>query len=155
MRTLASLPNCNLPLFDCTVGYAGVPDQGHAQAHYTLQSIFGFGIPPPEVHIHLSRLDLTSAPLGVLRQTVNHGDLDAQATIKERAAFQEWTRERFLLKDDLLSAFYERGEFPQGGQERVELEIRLRREDWVRLALVPSILGIAYWVARSLVGWVF
>lgn len=155
MRTLAALSNVNLPVFDCTVGYTGVPDRSYAQAHYTLQSIFGLGISPPEVHIHLSKLDLASAPIGVLRQSLNHADLDAQVTVQERAVFQEYTRCRFMVKDDLLSNFYERGEFPQGGQERVEIDIRLRREDYLRLGTAPFVVGTAYLVGKIWLGWIF
>lgn len=67
--------------------------------------------------------------------------LEEELSVDERLEFQEWTRRRWEEKDELLGEFGERGEFPEGGQGRVHMEVRMRRQDWLRLASFPLVLG--------------
>lgn len=138
LRTLSSLTP-DLTLYDLTIGYPGVPPQGFAQEFYTLHSTFGLGTSPPKVHVHLRAVDLASIPLGARR------DKGAEElSVEERMALQDWTRRRWEEKDRLMGEFYERGEFPEGGQGRVELDLRMRREDWTRLMSFPlALCGLA------------
>lgn len=119
----------DLQLLDVTVGYPGIPPKGYGQDFYTLRSIFFQGIPPPEIHIRLRLIDLSSIPIG--KVSVGDGvERGAEATPEETAAFEKWLVERWIEKDRLMDAFYRDGVFPSpkgvDTTPAVEIPIKLR-----------------------------
>ncbi|GAA5864356.1 hypothetical protein JCM1840_006756 [Sporobolomyces johnsonii] len=143
-------PSPRLTLIDATLGYAGVPAQSYAQSYYTLQSIFGRGISPPTVHLHLRRVALEEVPIGNVRKTARPRHLEEELTQGERERFGEWLRGVWEEKDRLMERFGERGAFvaeEEGGDE-VEIEVRMRKEDWIRLGSMPVVLWVAWRIMR-------
>lgn len=132
-----SLTMPNLTLYDVTIGYEGVPPAGYAQDYYTLASTFGLHTPSPRVHLHLRKYRLADVPIGAVREGASAADADAELSQQDRAEFERWLRSRWEEKDDLMSYFYERGEFPQGKQGSREVAIKMRGTDWGVLASIP------------------
>ncbi|KAK4703674.1 syntaxin 1B/2/3, partial [Phenoliferia sp. Uapishka_3] len=133
----------DLTLYDLTIGYPGVPSQGYAQDYYTLQSIYSRSHSPPAVHIHVRSIDLASVP--ALRpapsaRALSPAEIEAELTVEERGSFQEWTRQRWVEKDELMDGFYKAGAFPPGKQNAVEVRIGLKGVDFVMLAGLPLAL---------------
>ncbi|GAA5848846.1 hypothetical protein JCM9279_002962 [Rhodotorula babjevae] len=136
LTALSSAPGAPFPsltLYDLTIGYAGVPAQGYAQDYYRLQTLFGFRVPPPTVHIHVRRA-----------RAAHDVPLD------DRAEFDKWLLRRWDDKDRLMAHFGEHGRF-EGAEgvrdERAELDIRLRAVDFARMGVC---VGTVYVAARVL-----
>ncbi|GAA5918522.1 hypothetical protein JCM1841_003280 [Sporobolomyces salmonicolor] len=147
-------PSPHLTIIDATLGYSGVPPQSYAQSYYTLQSIFGRGISPPTVHLHLRWHALESIPIGNVRPTARPQHLEQELTQEERSRFAEWLRGVWEDKDRLMAQFGERGAFAaeEEGEgkanQKVEIELRMRTEDWARLGSVPVVLWAAWRMLR-------
>ena len=144
----------NLTVLDVTVGYPGVPHSGYAEFYYTLQTIYARRHAPPTVHLHFRALDLATVP-SLLSSNLSptcstSRDLENDLTQADRITFQEWTRERWVEKDALMDGFYETGAFPAGKQNPVEFRLRMRRGDWMRLAVLPAALCVTFWAAKAL-----
>lgn len=139
-------------VYDLTIGYDFVPEQGYAQDYYSLKSIFARGEPSPRVHLHVRQLALDQIPIGALRPGATPEELDAEVTDIERATFQEWTRRRWEEKDALMTSFYQQGEFPSKQGAR-ELKVRLRKKDLMLLASVllcwSLVVKAASWALRA------
>jgi hypothetical protein len=141
----------DLHLYDMTIGYPGVPDQGYAQDYLTLQSIYGRGHAPPAVHIHLTDIKIDQIPLGKMSGARDPKILDGEVTAEERVVFQEWTRKLYVKKDELLHVFSQAGSFPAGKAGAVEMAIKLSRRD-TQYLIIPIALVVAvriYMVAIS------
>ncbi|KAM0747438.1 hypothetical protein T439DRAFT_349862 [Meredithblackwellia eburnea MCA 4105] len=132
----------SLALYDITIGYPGVNPQGYAQDYYTLQTIYGRGVAPPQVHLHLRQVDLSTVP-GIQTPPTSSsssssitsgpgeeggGRVTTESTTTEAdlSKFQEWTRKRWEDKDMLLDEFYDKGKFPEGNQGSVTVKIPLK-----------------------------
>ncbi|KAI5477409.1 hypothetical protein MNV49_006400 [Pseudohyphozyma bogoriensis] len=162
LRTL--LPTMpDLSLYDMTVGYPALPPAGHAQAYYSLRSIYLNDQGPPKVHIHLRALDLSTVPsLGNLqpgpdkkeeyaKKSTKPVEDDAKLTDKERGEFDMWLRGVWTEKDALLEGFYEKGEFECREGQRVEMRLGSRGiDDW--LAIVITVVPV-YVAWRGVVWW--
>ncbi|KAA1110654.1 hypothetical protein PGT21_028843 [Puccinia graminis f. sp. tritici] len=136
MRALSQkIPD--LKLIDLTIGYSGVPADGHGQDYYTLQSIFGYGRPPPKVHIHIKVIPVSEIPIGhvvprpstpnPISVSIPTNDLpvtidEKKTTPKELSSmndptpeevdrFDSWLRGLWVEKDMLLDQFYAHGRF--------------------------------------------
>ncbi|GAA5870579.1 hypothetical protein JCM8547_002052 [Rhodosporidiobolus lusitaniae] len=138
----------SLTLYDLTLGYTGVPAQRYAQDYYTLMSIFGRGIPPPSVHLHLRQIPLDTVPLGEVRASATPRHLENEITPKEKEVFEEWLRGRWSEKDRLMGEFGEKGEFPAGRQGKVEFALRMGKGDWALLGAVQVFLVVVFFVLR-------
>ncbi|SNX87810.1 related to CST26 - protein required for incorporation of stearic acid into phosphatidylinositol [Melanopsichium pennsylvanicum] len=129
LRTLAKEMS-DLWLVDFAIGYPGIPPAGYGQDYYTLRSVFMQGNPPPAIHIHLRMTSVTDAvahdtssnsiavanvesknrhmpPLGEIIQP-------AESSEEERKQFDEWLRQRWTEKDELMHKFYQHGDFVGG-----------------------------------------
>ncbi|GAA6029625.1 hypothetical protein JCM8097_000969 [Rhodosporidiobolus ruineniae] len=146
---LTVFPRSSLTLYDLTFGYSGVPARGYAQDYFGLQSMFGRGISPPTVHLHLRQVRLDDVPLGAVRTSASPRHLENEITAEEKKVFEEWLRARWEVKDRLMGEFGETGEFP--AEEKVEFEVRMRPADWVVLASIPVALFVAIKVIRTAV----
>lgn len=123
-------------------------DDRYGQDYYTLQSIFGHGHSPPAVHIHVRLLDLASVPLGSIPHpaTVPVPPSSAPPSKKtaevadpspeEAKVFDDWVRERWTEKDQLLEHFYKTGKFPaKEGEGSEEFQVKiLHPKDAAQLA---------------------
>ncbi|GAA5839519.1 hypothetical protein JCM11251_002746 [Rhodosporidiobolus azoricus] len=155
LRSLLTVFPSSLAFYDLTVGYSGVPAQGYAQDYYTIQSVFGRGISSPEVHLHLREIRLEDVPLGTVRESARPAHIEQEITKEEKKVFEEWLRERWAEKDQLMGEFGEKGSFPPGKQQRVEVEIKMRPADWVVLASVPIVLMVWVLVVRKMLSLLF
>lgn len=136
-----------LTFYDLTVGYAGVPAQGYAQDYYTLQTIYGHGVPPPTVHMHFRQVRLEDVPLGTIRPSARPQHIADEVTSEEKQAFDVWLRNRWEEKDRMMGEFGAKGEFDGGQQGQVVFDIRMRTQDWITLASIS--VGLAIWVALA------
>jgi hypothetical protein len=59
-------------------------------------------------------------------------------------------RGRWEEKDQLMGYFGEKGEFPEGKQGKVEVEVRMRKGDWIILASTQVFLVVVLWVLREM-----
>ena len=81
-------------LYDCTIGYEGIPKGEYGQDIYTLRSSFFEGRPPKSVNMHWRRFYIPDIP------------------IDDKRNFDVWLRNRWREKDYLLEHFYRTGRFP-------------------------------------------
>ncbi|EGG08946.1 uncharacterized protein MELLADRAFT_77256 [Melampsora larici-populina 98AG31] len=131
-----SIPD--LQLIDLTIGYPGIPAYGNGQDFYTLQSIFGYGHSPPQVHIHLRLIPISSIPIGTSHlnpsSTSSSSSTPATEIIdpspSETIEFDKWLREQWRMKDEMLERFYKTGEMCEGSKEE-EKEDKNEMEDLV------------------------
>lgn len=145
-----------------TVGYAGVPARSYAQDYFSIQSVFGFGIPPRTVHFHLRQIPLETVPIGTVRTSARPKHIAEEISQDEKREFEEWLRAEWRRKDELMGRFGETGQFVDPGEKKqggggggvVEFEVRMRKKDWAMLVSVP--LGLAAWIVayRWLYSWV-
>ncbi|GAA5971192.1 hypothetical protein JCM8115_002990 [Rhodotorula mucilaginosa] len=144
----------HLAFYDLTVGYAGVPARAYAQDYFSIQSVFGFGIPPRTVHFHLRQIPLDKVPIGTVRTSARPKHIAEELSPDEKREFEEWLRAEWRRKDELMGQFGELGRFEAGRQGVVEFEVRMRRKDWAMLVSVP--VGLAAWIVayRWLYSWV-
>ncbi|GAA5877035.1 hypothetical protein JCM3774_006882 [Rhodotorula dairenensis] len=142
-----------LAFYDLTVGYAGVPARAYAQDYYSIQSVFGFGIPPRTVHFHLRRIPLDQVPIGTVRSSARPSHIAEEISPDETRTFEEWLRAEWRRKDDLMGRFGEAGHFEPGRQGVVEFEVKMRRKDWAMLVSVPVGLAFLIVVYRWLYSW--
>ncbi|KAK4692673.1 hypothetical protein P7C70_g9080, partial [Phenoliferia sp. Uapishka_3] len=142
LRTLLSqAPDATL--YDITIGYPGVPARGYAEDYYTLASTFGRGVPPPAVHLHLRSVDLEGVssihPQNFTGKSSKQ--IDNDLTVEERAEFQEWTRKRWMEKDDLMDYFYQHGKFPdENGPVTLPVGVRGWGDAMRLVALVVAVM---------------
>lgn len=80
--------------------------------------------------------------------------LDDELTPEERGKFQDWTREEWVKKDELMNGFYRDGKFPESAEGTVELGIRLSSKER-KFLLIPLGVWVAYKGIRWSVGWFF
>ncbi|KAK1073357.1 hypothetical protein LTR33_010001 [Friedmanniomyces endolithicus] len=98
-------------LYDCTIGYEGIPPGLYGQDVFTLRSVYFQGRPPKSVNMHWRRYAIASLP-------INDSD-----------AMYQWTLQRWREKDEMLEQFYKTGKFP-GDPEAVEIDGGPREKEW-------------------------
>lgn len=81
-------------VYDCTIGYEGIPPGAYGSDLFTLRSVYFQGRPPKSVNMHWRRYKLKDMPLD------------------EKDQFHDWVLARWREKDDLLDAFIRTGRFP-------------------------------------------
>ncbi|GAA6050014.1 hypothetical protein JCM3770_001914 [Rhodotorula araucariae] len=142
LRTLRGIfPS--LVLYDLTLAYAGVGAQGYAQDYYRLQTLFGLGVAPPRVHLHVRAVRVAD-----------------DVPLADQGDFERWLRQRWRDKDELMARFGETGRFDggteavPGGRGSAEIAVRLRWSDLARLAAVVVALGAWGAFARWSWAWV-
>lgn len=98
-------------LYDCTIGYEGIPKGLYGQDVFTLRSVYFQGRPPKSVNMHWRRYKVSALPTN---------DRDAMAA---------WVLQRWREKDDLLETFYNTGKFP-AETEAVGIEGAPKEKGW-------------------------
>jgi lysocardiolipin and lysophospholipid acyltransferase len=81
-------------VYDCTIGYEGVPTGSYGQDIFGLRSVYFQGRPPKSVNMHWRRFAVKDIP------------------IDDHDAMSEWVLARWREKDELLARFKETGKFP-------------------------------------------
>ena len=94
-------------LYDCTIGYEGVPHSSpekpsYASSLFTLRSVYFQGRPPKSVNMHWRRFKIADLPLD------------------DHDKMYEWLIQRWHEKDQLLETFSKTGKFPA---DKVAVEI--------------------------------
>jgi 1-acyl-sn-glycerol-3-phosphate acyltransferase len=92
--TLQRLQKTTEWLYDCTIGYEGVPPGKFGQDIFTLRSSMFEGRPPKSVNMHFRRFKISTIP------------------IDDDQAFEVWVRNRWREKDYLLEHFSRFNRFP-------------------------------------------
>jgi len=142
---LKELDNTVEYLYDCTVGYEGIPPGGYGAELFTLRSVYFQGRPPTSVNMHWRRFKIAELPLD------------------DHDAMYEWLQERWKEKDALLDAFYKTGKFPadksavqiEGGPEDsfktayINTEVQTRGSFEILQIFAPVMA--AAWVGRALI----
>jgi len=82
-------------LYDCTIGYEGIPPGQFGQDIFTLRSSMFEGRPPKSVNMHFRRFKISEIP------------------IDNDVAFEVWLRNRWREKDYLLEHFVQYNRFPE------------------------------------------
>ncbi|CAK4017805.1 related to 1-acyl-sn-glycerol-3-phosphate acyltransferase gamma [Lecanosticta acicola] len=90
-------------LYDCTIGYEGVPPSGYGAELFTLRSVYFQGRPPKSVNMHWRRFRIKDLPLD------------------DKEKMYEWIVARWREKDELLDSFMKTGKFP-ADKSAVEIE---------------------------------
>lgn len=98
-------------LYDCTIGYEGIPDGLYGQDIFTLRSVYFQGRPPKSVNMHWRRYAVASLP------TDDHD------------AMYEWVMQRWREKDELLEYFKKHGKFP-ADRDAVEIDGGPTEKEW-------------------------
>lgn len=116
-------------VYDCTVAYEGIPRGKYGQDYFTLYSTYYEGRPPKSVNMYWRRFKVADIPIG------------------DAVAFDDWVRERFYEKDELLEYYTEHGCFPE--DKGVEGENGCAEKKWkgaieteVKLGAYTEILDI-------------
>lgn len=92
---LKNLRNSTEWLYDCTIGYEGIPPGQFGQDIFTLRSSMFEGRPPKSVNMHFRRFKISEIP------------------IDNDRAFEVWLRNRWREKDYLLEHFAQYNTFPE------------------------------------------
>ncbi|KAF2427187.1 acyltransferase-domain-containing protein [Tothia fuscella] len=82
-------------LYDCTIGYEGIPEGQFGQDIFTMRSSMFEGRPPKSVNMHFRRFRISDIP------------------IDNDKAFDVWLRNRWREKDYLLEHFVKFDRFPE------------------------------------------
>ena len=98
-------------LYDCTIGYEGIPPGGYGQDIFTLRSVMIQGRVPKSVNMHWRRFPIHTLPL------------------QDHDAMYAWLQQRWREKDDLLEAFQREGKFP-ADVEAVHIEGGPQEKEW-------------------------
>jgi lysocardiolipin and lysophospholipid acyltransferase len=119
-------------LYDCTLAYEGVPEDGYPQDYYTLRSLYFEGRPPSGVHMHWRKFPVDQIPLGE----------------DQTEQFEKWIRDRWSEKDVLLDHFYKYGKFPEDHMAVcVKTEVKLKNPIGDVLSIF-AVLGLLAVVSR-------
>ncbi|EKM60925.1 uncharacterized protein PHACADRAFT_247149 [Phanerochaete carnosa HHB-10118-sp] len=149
----------SLQLIDVTVAYPGIPPLGYGQSYYTLRSIFMDGVPPPQVHMHVRKFDVSrDVPIGDLSKVnpsklpnVSGGPMKESAETDvpqdEKDKFDKWLRELWTAKDHDVDRYLDCGSFVNDPSLRVEIPIAIRRK--------REILDAFCFFIPALLGWIF
>jgi 1-acyl-sn-glycerol-3-phosphate acyltransferase len=100
---LQELDNSVEYIYDCTIGYGGVPEGTYGSEIFTLRSVYFGGRVPKSVNMHWRRFRIQDLPLG------------------DHDAMYEWVMARWREKDELLEVFMKTGKFP-ADTDAVEIE---------------------------------
>ncbi|KAK4057474.1 hypothetical protein OIO90_001543 [Microbotryomycetes sp. JL221] len=151
----------DLTLVDLTIGYPGACNapKSYPEDHFSL-TIWFKQVPPPKLHIHIKRYKvITEVPLGDL----SHVE-DNDGEPNERQAFDNWLRQRWQEKDDLMKRFATRESFVDKVDDvkndddekskllkrssTVEWNVRLRHQwEFVEVFswFIPVAVGVTLW----------
>lgn len=135
LRTLSPKIS-DLRLVDVTIAYPGIPSKGYGQDYYTLQSIFGAGVPPPLVHMHLKSHNVKyGLPIGKT-------PTGTEPTAAEKEAFNAWLLKQWREKDVRLQTFLDKGslalsELGESKLEYVDVEVAFKNH-WELIGLLSS-----------------
>lgn len=120
-------------LYDCTIGYEGVPRGQYAQDIFTLKASYLEGRPPKSVSMYWRRFKISSAP------------------IDDPKAFDLWLRAHWTAKDKLLEGFVRTGRFPAGtGTGVIETEVKAVR--WYEFMQIFAPVGLVGLVLYAFYG---
>ncbi|KAK0520545.1 hypothetical protein OC834_006996 [Tilletia horrida] len=144
LRTLAA-DIADLKLIDMTIGYPGIPPAGTGQKYYTLRSVYMDGVPPPNVHVHITISRISSfiaggsdsPPLGKLPKSARDSP-KTLPTDEEKQMFEAWLLRRWRKKDDLMDRFYKDGDFVGGAFAQTAAAGEYRRPEVIRLESAPN-----------------
>ncbi|KAK5134934.1 hypothetical protein LTR08_006025 [Meristemomyces frigidus] len=107
-------------LYDCTIGYEGIPAGAYGQDIFTLRSAYFQGRTPKSVNMHWRRYEIATLPLH---------DHDAMAA---------WVLQRWREKDALLERFQQDGRFP-ADVEAVHIEGGPQEKEWKTAYISTSV----------------
>ncbi|KDE03018.1 hypothetical protein MVLG_06450 [Microbotryum lychnidis-dioicae p1A1 Lamole] len=116
----------DLHLVDLTIAYPGThlpTPQGFSptwpEDFYSL-GIWFHGVPPPAIHLHIRVFEVSKIPLGAA------GKVEEEEENRKR--FDEWLRERWGEKDELMKKFVKEGSFT--GTKEEEMGKRTKSVEW-------------------------
>lgn len=146
LRSLEPRVN-TLQLLDVTIAYPGIPRDGYGQDYYTLQSIYGRGVPPPVIHMHL-RSDSVKHNIPIGRESLTQSrTTGAEATEQEKKEFEEWLLTRYRQKDEQMELFHSQGKLSHG--EFIDIPVRLRNTKELLGVLGSCTFGL--WLGKWLI----
>jgi 1-acyl-sn-glycerol-3-phosphate acyltransferase len=120
-------------LYDCTIGYEGVPRGQYAQDIFTLKASYLEGRPPKSVSMYWRRFKISSIP------------------IDDPNAFDLWLRAHWTAKDKLLEGFVRTGRFPADtGAGIIETEVKAVR--WYEFMQIFAPVGLVGLVLYAFYG---
>jgi len=120
-------------LYDCTIGYEGVPRGQYAQDIFTLKASYLEGRPPKSVSMYWRRFKITSIP------------------VDDPKAFDLWLRAHWTAKDKLLEGFVRTGRFPaETGTGVIETEVKAVR--WYEFMQIFAPVGLVGLVLYAFYG---
>jgi Acyltransferase/Acyltransferase C-terminus len=120
-------------LYDCTIGYEGVPRGQYAQDIFTLKASYLEGRPPKSVSMYWRRFKISSIP------------------IDDPKAFDLWLRTHWAAKDKLLEGFVRTGRFPaETGTGFIETELKAVR--WYEFMQIFAPIGLVGLVLYAFYG---
>ena len=120
-------------LYDCTIGYEGVPPGRYGAELFTLRSVYFQGRPPKSVNMHWRRFRVKDIPIDDHEKTY------------------QWVLDRWREKDELLETFMASGRFPSDPEaiykegaspsdsqsKYIETEVRLSFREELMQIFVP------------------
>ncbi len=139
-------------VYDCTLAYEGIPRGKFGQDYLTLRSSYFEGRPPKSVNMYFRRFALSGIPL-------EGGD---------EKKFDQWLRDRWTEKDELIEQYMSTGRFPasedlrqrgvgvdgEGKAEGGFIETEMKPKHWWEVLKVFAGLGWAImlvaWIVKTL-----
>ncbi|KAI2607808.1 acyltransferase-domain-containing protein [Hypoxylon sp. NC1633] len=117
-------------VYDCTIGYEGVPRGKFGEDYFTLSSTYFQGRPPKSVNFYWRRFALADMPLNSQKE------------------FDKWLLERWYEKDALLEQYMSTGRFPANGAGiKGHIETEVRTQHWwefVKIFVMLSAFGLIF-----------
>ena len=99
-------------VYDCTIGYAGIPRGAYGQDIFSLRSIYFQGRAPRSVNMYWRKFRVSEIPLD------------------DPPAFEKWLMMRWREKDALLEGFMQDGQFPPNPPAEEKAKRRARGRFW-------------------------
>ena len=120
-------------LYDCTIGYEGVPRGQYAHDTFTLRAQYLEGRPPKSVSMYWRRFQLSAIP------------------IDDHKTFDLWLRAHWTTKDKLLEGFVRTGRFPADtGSGLIETQVKAVR--WYEFMQIFAPVGLVGLVLYAFYG---
>ncbi|OAA78539.1 Phospholipid/glycerol acyltransferase [Akanthomyces lecanii RCEF 1005] len=113
-------------VYDCTVAYEGIKRGEYGEELFTLSGTYFAGRPPKSVNFHWRRFRLADIPLDDPKE------------------FEEWLRNEWYKKDELMEIFMKKGRFPpMTGSATPYVETEVRTRSPFEILQIFAVVGIA------------
>jgi 1-acyl-sn-glycerol-3-phosphate acyltransferase len=134
-------------LIDVTMGYSNtkIPDQMPQQIYPLYKTMFQKKSAPESVHLHIRIFNLKEIP------GIDHDQIDQDFKLDQasKIQFDNWLRQLYKEKDDLLKKFYETGKFDHH-KKSIQVKFDADLFDYLRVISINVWISSLIWLIYKL-----